>query len=346
LRGGVVNNQEIFGSVDRSIVLNYGRLVCRSNTVVRLADLSVALGFHVGQHENFINIGAKFSFPTGNLANAKYLFEPIFGRGGYYGIGGECFGNVVLWEHEAKVRRVKVLWQSELLHLIPGRDQNFRSFDLKKNGPGSRYLLLQKYIPTNTSYVANVLIPAINITTFPVVSKINLEGSFACSLSIDFDCITVGFGSEFWGRSHEKLSIDFDESLSKGCVRLSDYAVLGRQISKNYGVSPCKSLSCCEPLAQINKSQKRIVCLVDRPEGIVCAKDIDHRIPPGIDALDIAGAQVPRMMSEKLFAFIGYGWSHCSYQPNISLFSSVERMMFEVGNIYAWSIGLQGTLKF
>ncbi len=36
-------------------------------------------------------------------------------------------------------------WQAELLHLIPGRSFNFRSFDLKKNGPGSKYLLLQNY---------------------------------------------------------------------------------------------------------------------------------------------------------------------------------------------------------
>ena len=131
-----------------------------------------------------------------------------------------------------------LFWQGEVEHLTHGRTPNMRSFDLKQNGPGSKYLLAENYRasyanlspdpaisstanPNSEVFIPSfALTPVINFTTLPVFSNFSAEGAFAMMLDFAFDNWNIAVGGEFWGRSREKLCIDMASANDRGYENL------------------------------------------------------------------------------------------------------------------------------
>ncbi len=352
--GGSLNGSELQSQVLHPVALYKGRIAgsCCSQTAVRLADLSFTLGYNVvNEDRGFLMIGLKTTCPTGNVPTGNYALEPIFGRAGHWGLGGELSASYKCYESECGGNMT--LWaQGEVLHLFSGRKPSFRSFDLKQNGKGSKYMLLQYYAAGNpatgnpTGRVASFITQAVNVTTFPVISKFDVEGSFALMLDWDKNNWNAGIGAEVWGRSAESLSVDLCGSVAAGMVNLNDYAVLGRQISQDNANNNIL-LNYCEPLARINKSQDVYFSTTGAPEGIVDARDADNRIPAKItEALDVCGAAAPRAVTGKVFGEMGYTWREHCHNPNLSLFGGAEFAAHSSNMINLWSVGLKGSFVF
>ena len=333
----------------------FGRLCAGRNTVIRCGDIEVVAGynFYVSK-EGFFGAGFKLSCPTGNVPQAKFLLEPIFGRAGHWGVGAEFQGSYKVYENEHTKLHFSV--NGDILHLLPGRTPHWRSLDLKLNGSGSKYLLLQRYVPVLSTAGATkgqefrspdlAITPAINITTVPVSSTIPVEGSVSLALAAQRENWNAGLIVEFWGRAQECLQLDY-LSISKFHDKyLNDYAVLGRQISRNYDTGT--DLYLCEPKAKINKSADRKTTPgEDTVKGILDARDSKNRIPADYkDALDIQRAQAPQALTGKITTEFGYTWLESNIAPHISIFGGLEfankRSKFE--NL--WSIGAQGSLSF
>lgn len=269
------------GNLNKPIRIRAGRISPCKQSAIRLGDLSTSLGYnvYVNEEKGFVGLGFKASMPTGNVPTGDYMLEPIFGRAGAWALGGEVSAAYKVWENEECNRYLKIYAQGEVLHLLHGRRPNFRSFDLKLNGKGSKYLLVQHYLPTYnfsgpypTAGVIEPILdprrvqPAVNLTTMPVLSKIAVEGSFA--LLLDFNCNNwnVAIGGEFWGRSHEKLAIDICHHADRRHESMNDYAVLGRQVS-SYAINNPGAVAgpvfldtfLCEPAAKINQSQDPVI---------------------------------------------------------------------------------------
>ena len=382
--GGLGADDSLGGNTSKPIGLINGRIQssCAKNTEIRLADLSASVGYNVWANDKgLLGVAFKATMPTGNVPTAEYALEPIFGRGGAWGVGGEVMGHYKAWTSKDESKFLDVWMQGEVLHLIPGRTPNMRTFDLKANGKGSKYLLLQYYqAESDNSRTAQGIVQAANITTLPVVSKIAVEGSVA--LMADFHCHNwnVAVGGEFWGRSKECLSINFAQAVHLRLQNLNDFAVVGRQVSAynivgntNTGTAQDSwSTYLCEPKATISKSQEAVVLNrittqaatgtpgvnpptpatnyilpTTLPEGIADARIAANRIPAELDqALDIAGAAAAKAYTGKVFGQIGYTWNEHRYTPSASLIGGAEFTNNNNNAAQLWSVGVQGSLNF
>lgn len=359
--GGDFNsNDTLAGNRSYPIRLRKGRIAPDKQTVIGVADLSLSLGYNfvIRKNGNF-GIAGKVTCPTGNVPTADYMLEPIFGRGGVWGVGAEAVGFYNLWLNDSVTKYVDLWWQAEILHLLPGRTPNFRSFDLKQNGVGSKYLLIQSYSADPTGLlVPYVIEPAVNVTTMPVLSTIPIEGSIAFMLDINYNNWNAAIGAEFWGRSAEQLQIDFGSAINLRLPDLNNYVVLGRQLS-GYDIDGQATelfTYYCEPLATISKSQDPVQLVgsvptvtapTTLPDGIKDARLSVNRIPAKLnDALDIASAQALKVFSGKLFSQFGYTWIERCYAPSLSLVAGIEFSNGANKNLQFWSIGFQWSLSF
>ena len=365
---GDLPTDELIGYHASTLSLLKGKIAggCCKQTAIRLSDLSATVGYNVyGTEKSLVGIGFKATCPTGNTPTAEYMLEPIFGRAGAWGVGGEVMAHHKAWANEEKARYVDLWLQGEVLHLMPGRKPNMRSFDLKNNGAGSKYLLVQHYstsysgsAPITEATTPGSLQPAINLTTLPVISKISIEGSVA--LMADFHCHdwNFGIGGEFWGRSRECLSIDNCSPLVIATAgKINEYAVVGRQLSA-YNIQGQGSLPTyyVEPAAKINESQAPVTLISNigvvaaattLPTGIALGTNSDNRIPADLtEALDIAGAAAAKAYTGKIFGQLGYTFSEHRYSPSVSVVGGAEFTNNNNNAVQLWSVALQGALNF
>jgi hypothetical protein len=370
LSGGTFRTNELKGNVLMPVRLHKGRIETQYQTVTALTDFSFSFGYNfLMKEDKFFGVAFKCSCPTGNIQSGDFILEPVLGRGGLWGVGGECTGKFQLWSNFNDTRNLNFWMQGELLHLVPGRKPNQRTFDLKQNGPGSRYLLVQNYGPqfsqdqnfiVQTDLQPLIIHPATNITTLPVISKIAIEGSFAILFDYCDGGANVCIGAEYWGRSQEHLSIDLSNAVEQRFPDLNSFAVLGRQHA-DYLIDGQPSLVntyYCEPLARINKSQDpvRLVGIPPTvtapdvstlPEGIGDARSRNNRIPAALDeALDIKGAQASATGTGKIFGQLGYSWKDHFFVPTIALHAEVE-LVGQTNNVVdMWAVGFTLAVGF
>ena len=365
--GGSLCSDILDGIIGKTVAIHYGRISPDTQAIIRLADIAATLGYNVYVDEKgWAGLGFKVSFPTGNVPQAVYMLEPIYGRAGLWGVGGEVTALYQFWENQTGNSRLTVSLQGEVEHLMHGRTPSMRSFDLKKNGKGSKYLLVQQY---SSGYANNsdteIVLPgyitsAVDITTLPVFSNFAVEGAIAVMLDFAWDNWNIALGGEFWGRSTEKLSIDIVMAIDKGYENLNNFAVLGRQLS-SYTIPGNIPLILdtyyCEPLAKINQSQNAVILSgtypnnlsepTKVPEGIKDARLSENRIPAKLnEALDICGASVSKVFTGKIFTHLGYNWKDCDYSPSIALVGGAEFTNNTNNAIQLWSVGFQGSLNF
>lgn len=351
--GGTVTPEAIIATnVHKPIALDYGKIALCKKTKIRLGDLQSILGYNlIIKDDNFFNAGLKISYPTGNIPEAKYILEPIVGRAGHWGVGLELTGHYQFKRNNKDSHEINIWAQAEALHLFSGRTPNYRSFDLKQNGPGSKYLLLQFYFPGNptvdnpTGRVPSFITHAIHLTTLPVHSTFDVEGSAALLIELVKKSWNCGLGFEVWGRTKEKLRLDITSAFENKIFNFNDFAVLGRQISEDVEPFPALELYLCEPLAKINKSEDRMLTKT-YTDKIKDARIATNRIPAEIDnALDICAAATKAAITGKIFAEFGYTFNKVCFDPNVSIFGSVEFSGIKHKTLNLWSIGLQGTIR-
>ncbi len=363
----------------KPFALDKARFSAYRLVAIRMADICASIGYNFYNSDNgFISLGAKFLAPTGNMPTGRHVLEPIFGHAAHWGVGAEVTGHYKIWEDARKDRGLDFWVKGDAMHLRSGRRPNYRTFDLKQNGPGSKYLLIQKYFlstpinsPTNpelnnpTGAIPSYITQAANITTLPVISRFNIEGTAAVLFDFHERNWNVAVGAEYWCRGHESLNLDAVHLLHVDAAMLHEYAVLGRQVSddaRNYLYDPAAypviSVHLCEPLAKINKSLPRVVGTgvapnvippaAPYPAGIADARYAANRIPADLNqALDVQGAATQQAMTAKLSTQFGYTWKECRFTPNLSLIANGE---FALGGgnatINTYSVGAQGSVNF
>ncbi|MBI2352972.1 hypothetical protein HYV11_01865 [Candidatus Dependentiae bacterium] len=317
--------------------MQFGRIDCQRTSSVKFGDLEFSIGYNLYADEvKHLGLAVRFSAPTGNKANGIYVLEPIFGRNGHWAAGGELMSHWRIWEADRDDCYIDLWFDGVLEHLF--NSNHIRSFDLKKNGFGSKYLLAAKYTGTPGVY-QNEISNVINLTTLPVESTFAVEGNFALMFDTHIRNWSVGFGYEGWGRSCESLKMDCS---CPGNINLSDWAILGRQQIAHTVSSTTVAL--CEPTAMIGKSQDATDVAT---ATIVTATDIKNRIPQDLSqAIDIDAQRAHAAYTSKAFAQIAYTFKDSDYCPYLSLSGSGEFNHFYNNAVNFWSVGLQGGLSF
>lgn len=366
--GGTPTCDLLDGSLNRMIALKYGKILSGTQTVVRVADIALTLGYQwISKSQNTTALGVIVTAPTGNTPTAQYMLEPVVGRAGAWAVGGQLQGCYNLWEHDYDQKNIFLNVQAQALHLIPGKKAQFRSFDLKQNGLGSKYMLLAHYLQDAIAFPSGAIdfdffnkgfTPAINVTTLPVISKINFEGNISAQLQYVQDNWNVKLMGQVWGRSKERLKINHNAAVQLGLESLNNYAVAGRQlghVAVNNQTTGVLYVTLCEPLATINTAQPAaplsgaslpvgIPTVI--PAGVADAMQSENRIPDNVSqALDICGAQSPSVITGNVTLNGGYIWSEKRFAPSLNLFGGVE-----ISNNNSlpnwWHVGISGTLEF
>lgn len=329
-----------------------GLISINRKTSATFGDAELAIGYNFFANQKaHVGVAARLSIPTGNTAEGVYVLEPIFGRNGHWGIGGELISHWKFWQSDTSdTKFAQFFFDGIMLHLC--KSQQVRSFDLKANGAGSKYLLLGKYIG-NTAHAdlgatvpfQNQILNAVNITTIGVGSTFDIEGNFAFGFNFHWNNWSVEVGYEGWGRSCEQLTLC---AQCPSTINFNEYAVLGRQTPFSNGTTnPTIFLGLCQPLATIGASENQVNTFTPTTT-IKDASLSANRIPqdPSV-ALNINGQRASQIYTSKPYAEFRYTWSENEYAPYLAITGGAE-IPSSAKNEAAkmWNLGFNGGIAF
>jgi len=296
----------------------------------QFGDIEMALGYNFICNDDYLfGVAFRASAPSANKPTGEFLLEPIFGRGGSWGVGGYIDGRAKLWEDHAN-SKLNLNVMATILHLVKKTD-TIRSYDLTANGPGSKYLLVADY---NGNIYQGVIQNLINLSTLESNSSFSAEGDATISLTYLSNGWAADLGYNFWGRTAETLSIS-------GSFPANRYAILGHQTVQQSGAT---NNALCEPLATISLSQDS-AATGTLPDGIVSALVPANRIS-GNSAFDLAAAQQASASTSKVFAKVSYSDLQSHYSPHIGVAGEFEISTSANNALPQWSVALIAGMYF
>jgi hypothetical protein len=322
-----------------------GLISSQRTSSAKFGDAEFALGYNLfADDKKHVGIAIRFSAPTGNKAEGIYVFEPIFGRNGHWGAGGEIIAHYKFWESDSSDDKwAQLFFDGDVMHLFTSK--HMRSFDLANNGAGSKYMLLGQFIGNaihTTSEFQNQVLNAVNITTVGVCSTFAAEGNFAIGADFHWKNWSLEIGYEGWGRTCEQLKLDCS---CPGSTNFNNYAVLGRQTA--YAIDGTTFLGLCEPAAKIGTSQEHANTFATTTT-IKDACLSANRIPADAnDALDIEGQRARSVYTSKPYAELRYTWTDSDYVPYLAVTGGAEIPNSHKNEAAKfWNIGLNGGIAF
>ncbi len=314
--------------------MQHGLIDGEQSTGARFGDIEMTAGYRfISNDDNSFSVAVRAAAPTGGRATGKYMMEPIFGRGGNWGLGGYADGHVKLWEGNNE-NSLQLKFMANAMHLF--KADTVRSYDLTANGEGSKYLLVSSYgtsaASTSGAYqgtIANL----INHSTLSSTSTFGVEGDATLAFTYMGRGWSLDLGYEFWGRSAETLVIT-------GEFANHAYAILGRQgVGLSTDGSTASSL--CQPTATISSADAH----VDAAAGnVVDATNYLNRI--ALADLDIASAQQNTALTSKVFSKVTYEWIDNNYRPHLGVMGEFEISTSNNNALPQWGVVLIGGVSF
>jgi hypothetical protein len=326
----------------KAISTNYkqmtnGLIAGKQTTGAKVGDVELALGYNFVANDDYtVGLGVRGSLPTGNKPTGKYALEPVFGRGGHWGLGGEAFVRANLYSSEDGEKSVNFWMNGYAQHLFKA-DQK-RSFDTTLNGEGSRYMLVAKYGTDETGSLATSYAKSsddvqnlINHSTLACDTTVDVEGAVA--VMFEYNCCNwnMGLGGEFWGASKEKVTIT-------GSLP-TDLVVIGRQIVGTATGSAERGL--CQPNATMNK---QTALSATATGDVKYASFASSKIKQS--DLNADSAANAARYSGKVFGNVGYAWTDSEYCPQVSLTGEAEFGASKTNTVSQWGVAVQGGICF
>jgi hypothetical protein len=183
---------ESFSNCERK----FGR-ICGTQTKTGLDDIQVKALYTFYKNDCMAwDIYGLLGIPTGKGSKARYLFEPLVGSNHVQlGVGAQGYWQI--WENECNAWSLR--GEAKYRYGFEGKER--RSFDLKKNGQWSRYMLFVNEFDKFSTF------PAINDLTFK--AYVTPRSSFDLYLATQCQHQSWNFelGYDLWYRSAEKISL-------------------------------------------------------------------------------------------------------------------------------------------
>lgn len=368
-----LNGQRTFGAMQQP--WHYGRFRNCAQTLTRLADIDLILGYNIWQSDNgHAGFYVQAVAPTGNKPTGRFIFEPIVGNAKHWELGLGFSGHWVLWEKGLE-HNLAVYVEGNVTHMF--RNTQTRSFDFCNYGPLNRYMLLKEFESVNDSlvYTGN-LIPGINVATRPVHVSIPLKGDISAKLCYRSPCFIVDLGYNFYGKMKER--IHFLKSTNTKLYGIKgtegtcglEYATVGNpaqfgplvgKISLNSTQSQ-SSLLCVGPTDNLVAVSPQnpgdiVVTAFSRQTGEIDGTDVLRAFdsaPPvllNVDNLDKRTGQMPAEATHKVFGYLGYNFYQADwcYNPYIGIGGELEfdaRSCAERTALNQWGVWLKGGFEF
>ncbi|MGZ6254634.1 MAG: hypothetical protein ACXWL5_01425 [Candidatus Chromulinivorax sp.] len=320
------------------VPMQYGLINNDQSTGAKFGDIEMTAGYRfISNDDNSFSVAVRASAPTGNKAQGVYMLEPIFGRGGCWGLGGYLDGHVKIWEGNND-NFMMFKFMANAMHLFNA--DTVRAFDLVANGQGSRYLLVANY--NNTAYQGTIQ-NLINVSTLACNSSFGVEGDGVVTFAYVGRGWQFDLGYEFWGRSSETLEIT-------GELAPQVWTVLGRQAvgSSSAGTTPTYN---CQPyatintaLAENNTAQTNVTASASN-NVVADARVAANRIS-GVDALNVEAAEQATSLTSKVFSKVTFEWADSDYRPHLGVMGEFEISTCDNNALPQWGLSLIGGVSF
>jgi len=188
-----------------------------------LADIDVIVGYNVCNDDCYhLGLYLQGVLPTGKKRKNLFVLDPVVGNGKFFELGGGISAHTVLWSGEDS--NIALFLEGNITHLFNSRQ--CRTFDLKDNGPFSRYLLLKEYDTNGTTYSYNGnLISANCFTTREVDVSLAVKGDASLKLAYRWCGLGFDLGYNVYGHSQEDIEIQCDSCPS--AIDRRNFAIKG-----------------------------------------------------------------------------------------------------------------------
>ncbi len=325
LHGGVT-----FG--DMLQPLRFGK-INGSRHATGISAFNIALGLTLdGPEDRLGGVFIQLGLPTGARRSAEFLFEPYVGNGRHVELGMGAQGRVTLWRdcsHDyALIARVYCS------HLYAAKQK--RSFDLVRNGKGSRYMLLQKMgsIRTDVQIPAGVLVstqyqglllPALHVTTLDTDIKVAIQGDVTLALRAGHCNWDIDLGYSWWGRSREKI-----EARQK--IPNFSYAVKGD--ASIYGFTVASSA------VELNATQHEATLHVGQGVGNATFTNLN------VDHAAAADGLASLTVSDAADLGIAAGIAHGSHPPELLTDTDIDELSALASSAHTHTLFMQGSYHF
>lgn len=182
-----------------------GRFEFSRQTRNGLADIDVIVGYNICNDDCYhIGFYGMAVLPTGKKRKNLFIFDPTVGNGKHFELGGGISAHTVLWSGEDS--NLALFLEGNVTHMFKSR-QN-RTFDLKDNGPFSRYLLLKEYDTDGSIFTYNNnLFNANFFTTREVEVSLAAKGDASLKLAYRWCGLGIDVGYNIYGHSNEKIDL-------------------------------------------------------------------------------------------------------------------------------------------
>lgn len=188
----------------------YGKISTEALKRAGFADMQLKLGYNLLRFKAFrANIYGHCSVPTSYKPTAQYMFEPIIGNAGHWGLGGGTCIDVSF----VTGKQFNISLCTNLDYLYFFEDSELRSMDLTANGPWSRYLLV---VDTKNEPLASqrVVQPGINFFTRRVNVSPKHDINLISSLRLGVSSFFAEVGYNLWYKNAETVTLK--DSLPEG----------------------------------------------------------------------------------------------------------------------------------
>lgn len=286
---------------DVSTGLEFGKIACNSLSEKMFADVDIAIGWNFLRRERgLIGSSLRMTIPTGTKPSSRYLLEPLIGNGHHWQVGVGVNAQGLLWEKDAE-QSVNLFFDINIMHLFKAKQ--IRSFDLKDNGFGSRYILVKEF-DSNGVYTGKTE-PLINITSLMCNTDAAIQIDFVIMFAYQNKNYNFDIGYNGWIRSAEGIElIDCFDNKKWGLKGIANVA--------NFS-GPINDTQSSATLHGNNLSNQAIV-IDSNPPVLLNTCDLDLR----------SGA-ASRQFTHKIFVHGGYTWEqYHKIKPYAGLGFSVE----------------------
>jgi len=161
-----------------------------------LDDILFRLGYtYLDKKRGHGSLYGNVIVPLSKGSKSEYIFEPLVGSC-HWGIGG---GHTFSWKLHWK-RKHMVSIAGDMKYTYRLKSKEIRSFDLKNNGPWSRYLLFSRQGGIRPLDGINILTQEVDITP---------GGNFELSLLLHYGHENLHFewGYNLWARTKESIEL-------------------------------------------------------------------------------------------------------------------------------------------
>ena len=200
-----------------------------------LADIDVIVGYNYLNDDCYhVGFYALAVLPTGKKRKNLFIFDPVVGNGKHFELGGGISAHTVLWSGEDS--NLALFFEGNVTHLF--RSRQCRSFDLRDNGPFSRYMLLKEYDTNGSAFTYNNnLISATCFTNREVDVSVGVKGDASLKLAYRWCGLGFDVGYNLYGHSREKIEVRCNSC--PGAIDRRYFAIKGTEgvCCQNYAIA-------------------------------------------------------------------------------------------------------------